>query len=126
MPFPLISLATRALALSTAILLAGTALAAPAKNNQEAADCADRAGVQFSVDDAQCAMYPTIAPAYGECKVRAAQNYAGAIAKCSGLAAAPGSRVTGVTGVGTIKPKAEAPRGSRKVRDPALQLQIAL
>lgn len=125
MQFSHMTLATRALALSAGLLIAGTALAAPVSNsNQEAADCASRATLQFSIEDAQCAMYPVIAPAYGECKVRAVQNYGAALAKCSELAAAPGGRQTGVTGVDTISPGPDAGKpGMRKFRDPAVQLQ---
>jgi hypothetical protein len=125
MPFPFIATATRALALSAGLLIAGTALGAPVRGNQAAADCAQGALLQFNIDDAQCFNYPALAPAHGECRVKAQQDYASALAKCSELAAsAAGGRETGVIGIDTIKPQTDAPlRGSRKLRDPALQLQ---
>lgn len=123
MPFPFIAFATRALPFSAVLLIAGTALAAPVRNNEAAADCVSRANMQLGLEQAQCAVYPTYAPAYGECQVRAIQNYSAAIAKCAELAeSATGARETGVAGVTTIKPGIDAP-ARRKFRDPAMQLQ---
>lgn len=123
MPFPFIAFATRALPFSAALLIAGTALAAPVRNNDAAADCVSRANMQLGLEQAQCAVYPTYAPAYGECQVRAIQNYSAAIAKCAELAeSAAGGRETGITGVDTIKPEPSAPP-RRKFRDPELQTQ---
>lgn len=126
MPFPFVAFATRALPFSAALLIAGTALAAPIRNNEAAADCVSRANMQLGLEEAQCAVYPIYAPVHGECRVRAIQNYTAALAKCTEPAeAAAGGRetgVTGVTGVTTIKPGIDAP-ARRKFRDPAVQLQ---
>lgn len=68
-------------ALSVALLIAGSALAAP-KDDAAKSDCLQKALVQFNIDDAGCAIYPLTSVLYGECKVRAARAYQIAMANC--------------------------------------------
>jgi hypothetical protein len=79
-----IRLTVRATAAIMAILFSGAAIAAQ-KNGSEAAiaSCMDKAVLQFNIDNANCYMYPVIAPQYGECMVQAQLNYAKASAACS-------------------------------------------
>lgn len=72
---------TRSVALCVAVLIAGSALAAP-KTPAERDSCLQKALVQFNLDDAACAIYPTISVLYGECRTRAARTYQIAMANC--------------------------------------------
>jgi hypothetical protein len=72
----------RGLAFCAAVLITGSALAAP-KNAAAKSDCLQKALIQFNIDDAGCAMYPLTSVLYGECKVRVARAYGNAIVACS-------------------------------------------
>ena len=85
---------SRAVAFSLAMLIAGSALAAP-KDDAAKSDCLQKALVQFNLDDAACAIYPLTSVLYGECRVRAARAYQLAMANC--VLAKPNSPARGCT-----------------------------
>ena len=88
----------RSLAFCSALLATGATIAAPSQN-AAAADCVNRANIQYSVDTAQCGMYPTYAPIYGECISGAARSYANALAAC-----APDTSSSSALGLRNVRP----------------------
>lgn len=105
-------LAARAIGLAAGVLAAGAVLAAPKGSATDAADCAQKAAIQFSIDNAQCAAYPP-SDARNWCQIKAMQSYAGAIAKCaaeaSSAAVRRGTAVTGADGL-TVQQEPEPTR----------------
>lgn len=71
----------RSFAFFAAMLITGSALAAP-KDAAAKSDCLNKALIQFNIDDAGCAIYPLTSVLYGECKVRVARTYQIAMANC--------------------------------------------
>ena len=105
MPASLATLSAGALVLVLGAAIGGAALAAAKKDNAAAADCLQKASIQFSLDNAQCAAYPP-SEALNYCLSQAALNYSLAVQKCSADSAAAGVRrqTRPLVGVDTIKP----------------------
>ena len=75
----------RATAFIVGILFASAALAdsKSTSSNDAAANCANDAAIKFSIDRAQCAVYPTYSVIYGNCMATASSDYAIAAVACS-------------------------------------------
>ena len=73
---------TRTIALGAALLVCGTALGAP-KDNAAKADCAQKALIQYNLDNAACANYPLTSVLYGECMAQSARTYGNALVACA-------------------------------------------
>ena len=72
----------RTVAFSAAVLICGSALGAP-KDDAAKADCAQKALIQYNLDNAACALYPLTSVLYGECMARSARNYGNALVACA-------------------------------------------
>ncbi len=74
----------RATAVIVGILFTGAALAdsKSTTSNDEAANCANNASIQYSIDSAQCGMYPSYTEIYGNCMANAASKWSITSAQC--------------------------------------------
>lgn len=72
----------RIVVFAAALLVGGTALGAP-KDNAANADCAQKALIQYNLDNAACAILPLTSVLYGECMAKAARTYGNALVACS-------------------------------------------
>lgn len=75
----------RASAFVIAVLFSGAALAEQkqSSSDEETANCESAAALQFSLDSAQCAGYPSYSEMYGVCMTNAVNKYTQAFIACN-------------------------------------------